>query len=451
MNRSRKKLLKISAVTTGMIVAVILIIVIATSNSGVHTGGEVETERQEPMMVVDFQEPYVFHKQGYEPGIAVDSTGALYYTAHKNLDDKSSWDYLASWFFMSTDNGKTWTTPTEPFPRGALWQTYLGDEGDIAVDAKDNVYFVDTYLIDNHIHVWSNQGQYQYSVRVQKTTGLDDRPWITAQGDGIVHYLGNNAVEVNGGRYWYYRSTNGARTFSRADPVPGNGWAHIDCERTGDHVYVVSESNTGADADILMYVSNDRGVTWNWNDPILIGHRDGPGREYPIVSAQEDGVVWVLWNDAEKGVENGTRIFIGRSLDYGQTWETWNITPFKAFIDYPTINAGPDGSLAAAFYASKDLPVSSESEWYLYGAMDLNATVHEPSLNFTKGDPNPCYVGDDLHALHDFFEIVISPDMALNIAYQYYVGPENGHSDLYFVRGSYGKMELPEPEPAAGS
>ena len=76
--------------------------------------------------------------------------------------------------------------------------------------------------------------------------------------------------------------------------------------------------------------------------------------------------------------------------------------------------------------------------------MDLNATVHDPDLNFTNGDPQPCYVGDDLHALHDFFEIVISPDMALNIAYQYYVGHENGHSDLYFVRGKWGKMELPE-------
>lgn len=151
-------------------------------------------------------------------------------TAHKDLDRKSTWDYLASWFFISKDGGKTWETPSEPFPRREVWKTYAGDEGDIAKDGRDYVYFVDTYLLDNHIHVWANQGEYQYSVRLQKTTGLDDRPWIAAQGSGIVHYLGNNGMEVKGGRYWYYRSTNGARTFSRGTPIKGNGWAHIDAE-----------------------------------------------------------------------------------------------------------------------------------------------------------------------------------------------------------------------------
>ena len=446
MEKRVRSIITYSSVTLVIIVAIVIIIIVASSSSDIELGDDDEKEEILPVTVVDFQKPYAFNKVGYEPSIAIDSTGALYYTAHKDLEDRGSWDYLASWFFVSTDDGRTWKSPNEPFPRGTLWQTYLGDEGDIAVDARDYVYYVDTYLLDNHIHVWSNQGQYEYSIRVQKTTGLDDRPWVTAQGDGIVHYLGNNAVEVNGGRYWYYRSTNGARTFSLADPVPGNGWAHIDCERNGDHAYIVSESNTGADADILMYVSDDSGVTWNWNDPIFIGHRDGPGRQYPIVSAQNDGVVWVLWNDAENGVENGTKIFIGRSVDHGRTWETWNITPFKAFIDYPTINVGPDGSMAVAFYASKDLPISSESEWHLYGAMDLYSNTEDPDLNFTIADPTPCYVGEDLHALHDFFEIVIGPDKSLNIGYQYYIGPRNGESDLYFVRGEWGKVEMPEVE-----
>ncbi|OYT50228.1 hypothetical protein B6U83_00690 [Thermoplasmatales archaeon ex4484_36] len=140
-------------------------------------------------------------KWGYEPGIACDSKGTLYMTAHKDLDRKNTWDYLASWFFISKDGGKSWESPSEPFPRGEKWKTYAGDEGDIAIDGRDYVYFVDTYLTDNHIHVWANQGVYQYSVRI--------------------------------GRYWYYRSTNGARTFSRGTPIKGNGWAHIDAERRG--------------------------------------------------------------------------------------------------------------------------------------------------------------------------------------------------------------------------
>jgi hypothetical protein len=421
-----------------LIIAVVIIAIIAgTISRGKLKSDEDGTGDYEvPPPAIEWEQVHAFNKQGYEPSIAADSSGALYYTAHKNLDDKSSWDYLASWFFISTDNGKTWKSPDEPFPSGRYWQTFAGDEGDIGIDGQDNVYFVDTYLFDNHIHVWADQGVWQYSVRIQKTTGFDDRPWIAAQGNEIVHYLGNNGAEVAGGRYWYYRSTNGARTFTAGDPVPGNGWGLIDAERNGDHVYIISESDVRSEADILVYVSDDTGATWDWNHPVKIAHRNGSGRQYPVVSASTDGVVWALWNDATDAVENGNKVFVGRSTDYGSTWEHWNITPFKGFMDYPTLNAGPDGSVGVAFYATRDLPVSTDSEWYLYGGMQLNATEGDLNMNFSIADPTPCYVGDNLHALHDFFEIVITPDLAMNIGYQYYIGPENGHSDMYFVRGS---------------
>ncbi len=374
---------------------------------------------------------------GYEPSIAADSTGALYITAHKNLDDKTTWPYLASWFLRSADNGQTWASPGSGL-RGSLWKTYLGDEGDIGVDASDNVYFLDTFLVDNHIHVF-NDGNYVKSIRVQKTTGLDDRPWIAAQGDGIVHYLGNNGQEINGGRYWYYRSTDGGLIWTRGAPVPGNGWAHLDAERNGDHVYVVDESDIDAPADIRIWVSENRGQTWDWSNPVIVGHRDGPGREYPTVTAGEGGLVYVMWNDATNGTDNGTRIFAAVSDDFGKTWNSTEVTPFKGFIDYPTINAGPDGRLAMAFYATTDLPVSANSTWYLYGGMARHAPLGPISLNFSKASDDPLYQGEDLHALHDFFEIVITGEGALNIGFMHYVGPCNGCGALYFIRG-----ELPE-------
>jgi hypothetical protein len=430
-------------------VIIILILLLASMNyirSSRDEGVITFEEPIEPMPpAVEWGSVYAFNKEGYEPSIAADSTGAMYYTAHKNLDDKSSWDYLASWFFVSTDNGETWYAPTEPFPRGVIWQTYLGDEGDIAVDGQDNVYFVDTYLLDNHIHVWSNQGSYEYSVRIQKTTGFDDRPWIAAQGNALVHYLGNNGVEVNGGRYWYYRSTNGGRTFTAGEPVPGNGWGLIDAERYGNHVYIISETDVGVEADIVVYVSEDEGLTWNWDNPYLIAHRDGPGRQYPVISHGEDGVVFALWNH-NMGPDVGNEVFVGRSTDYGQTWEHWNVTPFHGFFDYPTINTGPDGSVAVAFYGTDRIPVDTESEWYLYGAMLEDGREGNLTFNFTIADPTPCYVGDNMHALHDFFEIVITPDKALNIGYQYYIGPENGRSDMYFVRGELEKEPESEDE-----
>lgn len=406
----------------------------AGAGPGIRIGGP--GSQGPPPINVTWGDQLALNAAGYEPSIAIDSTGAMYITAHKNLDDKTTWPYLASWFLVSRDDGASWASPNQPPILGNYWKTFLGDEGDIGVDADDNVYFVDTYILDNHIHVFHDQGVWDHSVRVQKSTGLDDRPWIAGQGSGTLHYLGNNGAEVGGGRYWYYRSANQGLTWTKGDPVPGNGWAHLDAERDGQHVYIVSESDIDAAADILVYVSENGGRTWDWSNPVVVGHRDGPGREYPVVSVGGGGLVYVLWNDATDGVENGTRIFVGVSDDFGKTWNTSEVTPFKGFIDYPTINAGPDGTLAVAFYGTQDLPVSSNSTWYLYGAMQRNATFGAINLDFSMATDDPLYQGEDLHALHDFFEIAIGPDLVLNVAFQHYVGPCNGCSELYFIRGT---------------
>jgi hypothetical protein len=373
--------------------------------------------------------------EGYEPGLAVDSTGALYYTAHKDQNDRASYPYLASWFLMSTDNGATWASPTQPFPFGAKWERYAGDEGDIAVDSRDNVYFVDTYLIDNHLHVWANQGQWQYSEHIQKTTGFDDRPWITAQGSGILHYLGNNGQQVNGGRYWYYRSTNGGRTFTAGDPVPGNGWGEIDAERMGSHVYIFDEADTTADQDMRIYVSSDSGATWDWSSPVVVGHRAGQSGGFPLVAAGDNGMVYVMWSDITGGEINGSHIFLGRSTDYGATWNVSDITPFMLYSFYQSFTLDSTGTLGVAFYGTRDVPVTNDSVWYVYGGMMRNSDIGNISINFTPASPDPVYVGSRLNALGDLFESVITPDGAYNIAFEWRDAAQ-AKRFLGFVRGT---------------
>jgi hypothetical protein len=362
------------------------------------------------------------HGEGYEPGLAADSTGALYYTAHKDQSDRSSYPYKASWFMVSTDNGETWASPTQPFPLGAKWQYYVGDEGDIAVDSRDYVYFVDTFLLDNHLHVWADQGVWQYSEHIQKTVGLDDRPWITAQGNGILHYLGNNGNEVNGGRYWYYRSANGGRTWTTGDPVPGNGWAELDAERNGDHVYVVDESEIDTEADIRVWISDDQGLSWDWANPVIIGHRNGTGSAYPLITTGDNGIVFALWNDITDGEANGTHIFVAKSTDYGATWNSSEITPFKMYSYYQSITVDSTGTLGVAFYGTPDVPVNANSTWWLYGAMLRNADITNftgnTTFNFTKASPDNVFVGARVDALGDLFESAITPDGAYNIAYE---------------------------------
>ena len=181
---------------------------------------------------------------GYEPSLSIDSQGNLFVTAHKdlrwggegnpfapviggNLDtwyacedgEMTSWDYWASWFWISNDNGETWShgdnfNPTPGNLGNSLVGTgtgagseCLGDEGDIAVDANDVVYYLDTTLEDNWWHMFEDGGNTYMSPVVcerMQTMAADDRPWVAAQGDGIIHYLGNSGAsppECSGDRW----------------------------------------------------------------------------------------------------------------------------------------------------------------------------------------------------------------------------------------------------------
>jgi len=388
---------------------------------------------------------------GYEPGIAVDSTGILYMTAHKELNRPETWPYPASWMLMSRDGGKSWGSLASP---AQVHEKYVGDEGDIAIDGRDWVYFIDTYLGDNHLHAWSNHGQnWEYSIE-QHSTAADDRPWLAAQGEGVLHYLGNNGNEVNGGRYWYYRSTDGGLTWTTGLPVLGNGWATIEAERGGAYAYIVTEEDA-SQGDLKVMVSDDQGATWG---PQEVVAKRGAGLRYPVVDVDDAGNVYVLYG--EEGTNGTTEVHLSVSTDHGKTWKTQDITPFKGYLDYPWVNAGPAGVVGVAFYATKDLPLSASSKWFLYGGLavgaDGNASfttagrTFEPTVDasgfpvfdFSIGDPTPAYVGANREALHDFFEVAVGPDGALNVAYMHspvYVesGGEATQTNrlLYFARG----------------
>lgn len=379
-------------------------------------------------MPLTFGPPVDLGFWGYEPSIVVDTAGALYITAHKVLDRPETWPYLGSVFLVSRDQGQSWGAPASPGSELLLpgHQLFVGDEGDIAADARGWVYYLDTYLGDNHLHAWSDQGRtWQYSEPAMRTSGADDRPWITAQGEGLVHYLGNNGVPLQGGRHWYYRSADGGLTWTTGMPVPGNGWAHIDAERGGQNVYIAQEyDEQGANAPgpIRAVVSRDGGASFE--EPVVILEREGFGREYPVVSAAEEGLAWVVANDcgsaancADDGAGEPNRLFLARTTDAGATWDVFNLTlPEGVFADYPWVAAGPNGTVSVVFYGAQT-PVGENSEWHLYAAMARPGRDQAPVLDFVRAVPEALYTGQDLHALHDFFENAIGPDETLHIAY----------------------------------
>ena len=520
IERREKRQLDIALAGTGAIVIAFTILAAMwgtvdhgmMSNAGMSSGSQVAITWEETIFMprdpecVDPNNGQDLPEYGigYEPSLAIDGYGNMFVTAHKDLrwsspdggvanplggdphvwpdgsciaDYMTSWDYLASWFWVSNDNGSTWGPgagfgPTPGtfieggFTGGGAGSACHGDEGDIAVDAMDRIYYLDTYLEDNWIHVLSDGGQTLESdfCDRQSTMAGDDRPWIQAQNNGIVHYLGNSGVAIqdceNGpGRYWYYRSADGGNSWSQCYSMPG-GWSTMAPERSGEYVFVAQENQDSATGHVQVRISDDTGL--NWNEPINVGPRNGnPPEGYPLVETNGLGTVAVVWADCPEGPTGAWDVRIAMSYDRGQTWESWEITPpdWDGITMYPFVSISEDNVTMVSFYG---IPFNNTAEgeyvagqeWYLYAG-----AVREPHENDTfdfkiaalntDGTPEVLHTvtpyeeaEGDVHALHDFFETVFSPDGSwVGIAYQVNIGEhpfEENEEQRYikFVRGN---------------
>lgn len=436
---------------------------------------------------------------GYEPSISITSNGNMFITAHKDLrwggesnpffpvlggepgpwyacqdGAETSWDYWASWFWASYDNGTTWghgenfgSTPGNSFTANYFsgGSECLGDEGDISVDAQDTVYYLDTTLEDNWWHTLSNNGTSYDTGLCQRmnTMAADDRPWVAAQGDGIIHYLGNSGAsppECTGdvGRYWYYHSEDGGLTFSQCYAVPG-GWSTIASQRHGSYVYIAQEDADTNSGEVVVRISDDYGrgtglTDGTWQAPIEVGPREGNCPEgYPVVNTNEKGTVAVVWADCPNGSIGAWELRIALSYDYGVNWSTWNVSHINGIQMYPFVSISDENIVTLAFYGldfedgDLDGDYVEGEEWYLYAGA-LNEPQEGDQWKFTIADPEPLHIvtayeeaNSDVHALHDFFETVISEDGSwIGIAYQQNIGEhpfEENEEQRYikFVRG----------------
>lgn len=451
-------------------------------------------------------EGYIGYGIGYEPSLSIDSEGNLFVTAHKDLrwggegnpfapliggsldtwyacedGEMTSWDYWASWFWISNDGGETWGHGEnfEPTP-GNLANSVagsatgagsecLGDEGDIAVDANDVVYYLDTTLEDNWWHKFTDGGNTYISPPVcerMQTMAADDRPWVAAQGDGIIHYLGNSGASppecsADVGRYWYYHSESGGAPFSQCYAMPG-GWSTISSQNDGPYVFVAQEDADSASGTVQVRVSPEYGRgtgpgpdDGTWLEPVVVGPRNGNCPEgYPVVNNNEGGMVVVTWADCPNGNTGPWEMNVAVSYDNGTNWSNWNATPFdRGMAMYPFVSITEDNIVSIAFYGLDFGQNNSQEgyvqgkEWYLYAGA-LKNPMENDTWDFRIVDPTPLHkvtayeeTEGDTHALHDFFETVMSPEGDwMGIAYQENVGEhpfEENEEQRYikFVRG----------------
>ena len=352
---------------------------------------------------------------GYEPGIEIDSKGMIWTTAHKLSLVREDGTRLSSFLHRSTDGGATFEDVQSLVP-GAhpLWAF----EGDLAVDGKDRMYFVDTWAADNHFYRFGPDGTFETARPLLPTAEVDDRPWLAAHHDGFVYYMSNTGLHPTG-RLTIHRSTDRGETFDAGFVLPESGWGFLDADPRSDHVYAVVNdvfygggAFLGAAKRVFAWVSPDRGETWRrvkiadyahgYN--VTPDHRDG----FPTVAvAPDDGTVVALWTD------NGRAVMLARSTDFGESWRVYDVTPFEGRFSYPWVTMGADGVVGIVFEASR----TGSNLQHIY-AMQWRADAGciEPSTGQRCEGPasvtarvNTRSIGTDPAGQADFFQTEISP------------------------------------------
>ncbi|MDQ3967489.1 MAG: hypothetical protein M3275_03735, partial [Thermoproteota archaeon] len=381
--------------------------------------------------------------QGYEPGIRIDSVGTIFYTSHDVTPFgvgayEPSENRTASWLYRSADGGKTW----EVMEGGLAGENklLLALEGDIAIDAKDRMYFVDTWAADNHITRWSDHGKTMDFMRPAVATyEIDDRPWIAAHGDGFVYYMSNTGYKPDG-RLTIHRSTDGGMNF---DPVgftfPRSGWGIIDADPNSTYVYGFMNDQfyngqypfSGNATEQRIWISPDRGATWSSvKVATLSGGDNARTVDYPQVAVSPvDGSVYTLWSDNVAGAP----LTLGRSQDHGQTWETWDVTPPPGAYNSAALTVGFDGTVAIGYVRGAG---NGARIWVTFWRPDSNCLQDAGDPDSMCTGPSSITVRAANEAAVDqehFFQIRFDPtDNSLNIPY------ENSGGHNKFVRQASG-------------
>jgi hypothetical protein len=416
---------------------------------------------------------------GYEPGIVIDRFNNIIVTAHKQNHslilspdpDGPVPVRSMSWVWTSDDLGKTFHNMPGLSDLNVTKMNF-GDEGDLAIDGKDHIYFVDTNVADNSFSRWTSTGRGKITLDSSRPLGpfgepIDDRPWIAAHGDGVVMYAGNEgdmqtyplgqgtqSEAIGPGRYTVYMSYDHGDTFDpigqtlkdsgwcrpAADPIKGSKYLYMIC--TDDGVISAGKKNVpeNKSGHLLSFVSKDDGKTWQRHTIDTYNANDGWDTWPSIGIDPRNGTMYMLYIDryADKANNNAmmSHAMLYTSKDHGTTWSSKEVTHSPGQIRYSWVGVAPNGSLGIAYYYRPD----ALTDWYVY------AGTAKPGAGFDIVNAAPSFPIMDKRSASpwgDFFQIAFGPDNKLNIvvtvnnslASDADTASANGlNSDIYFIR-----------------
>ena len=374
--------------------------------------------------------------------------------------------------WKSTDGGQTYQYVASPFNLQSTQGTAGGEDTDLAVapvknsNGFYNIYVASLYIASTDVAISQDGGQTWTVVPVNGEPG-QDRPWLAAYGSCTFYlsYHGLAPYDTIVDEFSLCNPTQqgigSAENPTQTEEFAGNiapgltnrfGKLVVDNSATSPHqgrVYQPMEGCPDADAapavpeasvgcatnTEVVVATSDNGITWT--DNIVHVMKSQQAYIWPdTVATDAAGNVYVAWFDAGIG-------YISESTDGGTTWGTpvqINSDPVKS-VAYPTLAAGPDGTVVAAYYGtnragdSDDVTVMgqptvaptppstnpSPAEWQLYFAtstdhgatftqQQVTGTLHTGVL-CTSGGGCGTYPGD--RNLLDDFGVAISPTTGL--------------------------------------
>jgi len=256
--------------------------------------------------------------------------------------------------FRSTNGGASWEAVQVGTPdQGAVGNSDV----DLALGPDGTLYFL-TMGFDRtrgegtHVAVGVSRdiGQTWEWTYLSRDRFVD-RPWIDVAPDGVVHVVWNDGQGVR-----HAASTDAGETWTEWPRIhPLGGSSHLAVGPGGEiAVRITPRSASGNRYDEgvdLIAVSGDGGRTWKkrtppgnrvWgNDPSDL---DLLPRWVEPLAWDSSGALFHLWSQ-------GSQLFLGRSSDQGERWESWPVYSADEPLYFPYLAAGSSGELAATWFS----------------------------------------------------------------------------------------------------
>jgi hypothetical protein len=251
--------------------------------------------------------------------------------------------------FISIDGGTTW----EAVDVGSPDQGAVGNSDvDLAVAPDGTLYFLTmgfdrTKREGTHISVGVSRdvGETWTWTYLSKNR-FDDRPWIKVTPEGVAHVIWNDGQGV-----CHTVSTDVGQTWIERPRInPQGGSSHLAVGPGGEiavRITPVSASGNRYDEGVeLIAVSVDGGETWEKLAPP--GNRAWSPADLPRwvepLAWDAEGTLYHLWSE-------GSDLWLGRSQDRGETWESWTVVTGEDLLYFPYLVARGHGELAATWFS----------------------------------------------------------------------------------------------------